>query len=76
MRETGEALNLAKCPVPLFTDHILQMAYMAWILVIVVVIKTMTNLDGILKSRDISLPIKVYLVKAMLFPVVMYGCES
>ena len=39
MRETGEALNLAKCPVPLFTDHILQMAYMAWILVIVVVIK-------------------------------------
>ena len=39
MRETGEALNLVKCPVPLFTDHILQMAYMAWILVIVVVIK-------------------------------------
>ena len=39
MRETGEALNLAKSPVPLFTDHILQMAYMAWILVIVVVIK-------------------------------------
>ena len=36
--------------------------------------KTMTNLDGILKSRDITLPIKVYLVKAMLFPVVMYGC--
>ena len=38
--------------------------------------KVMTNLDGILKSRDITLPIKVRLVKAMVFPVVMYGCES
>ena len=38
--------------------------------------KTMTNLDGILKSRDISLLTKVHLVKAMVFPVVMYGCES
>ena len=36
----------------------------------------MTNLDGILKSRDITLSIKVSLVKAMVFPVVMYGCES
>ena len=36
----------------------------------------MTNLDSILKSRDISLPIKVHLVKAMVFPVVRYGCES
>ena len=36
----------------------------------------MTNLDGILKSRDIILPTKVPLVKAMVFPVVMYGCES
>ena len=36
----------------------------------------MTNLDSILKSRDIALPTKVYLVKAMVFPVVMYGCES
>ena len=36
----------------------------------------MTNLDTILKSRDITLPIKVCLVKAMVFPVVMYGCES
>ena len=35
----------------------------------------MTNLDSILKSRDITLPTKVHLVKAMLFPVVMYGCE-
>ena len=35
----------------------------------------MTNLDSILKSRDISLPTKVHLVKAMVFPVVMYGCE-
>ena len=38
--------------------------------------KVMTNLDSILKSRDISLPTKVPLVKAMVFPVVMYGCES
>ena len=36
----------------------------------------MTNLDSILKSRDIALPTKVYLVKAMVFPVVMYGCKS
>ena len=36
----------------------------------------MTNLVGILKSRDITLPAKVHLVKAMIFPVVMYGCES
>ena len=38
--------------------------------------KAMTNLDSILKSRDITLPAKVHLVKAMVFPVVMYGCES
>ena len=38
--------------------------------------KLMTNLDSILKSRDITLPAKVSLVKAMVFPVVMYGCES
>ena len=38
--------------------------------------KVMTNLDSILKSRGITLPIKVHLVKAMVFPVVMYGCES
>ena len=37
--------------------------------------KAMTNLDGIFKSRDITLPTKVQLVKAMVFPVVMYGCE-
>ena len=36
----------------------------------------MTNLHSVLKSRDITLPIKVHLVKAMVFPVVMYGCES
>ena len=36
----------------------------------------MTNLDSILKSRDITLPTKVHIVKAMFFPVVMYGCES
>ena len=38
--------------------------------------KVMTNLDSILKSRDITLPTKVCLVKAMVFPVVMYGCEA
>ena len=38
--------------------------------------KVMTNLDSILKSRDITLPTKIHLVKAMIFPVVMYGCES
>ena len=38
--------------------------------------KVMTNLDSILKSRDITLSIKVHLIKAMVFPVVMYGCES
>ena len=38
--------------------------------------KAMTNLDSILKSRDITLPKKVHQVKAMVFPVVMYGCES
>ena len=38
--------------------------------------KGMANLDSILKSRDITLPTKVHLVKAMVFPVVMYGCES
>ena len=36
----------------------------------------MTNLDGIFKSRDLTLPTRVHLVKAMVFPVVMYGCES
>ena len=38
--------------------------------------KAMINLDSILKNRDITLPTKVYLIKAMVFPVVMYGCES
>ena len=38
--------------------------------------KVMTNLDSILKSRDITLPTKVHLVKAMVFPVVVYGCEG
>ena len=38
--------------------------------------KAMTNLDSVLKSRDITLPAKVHIVKAMVFPVVMYGCEN
>ena len=43
---------------------------------LLIVRKIMTNLDSILKSRDITLPTKVCLVKVMVFPVVMYGCES
>ena len=43
---------------------------------LLIVRKVMTNLDSILKSRDITLSTKVYLVKAMVFPVVVYGCES
>ena len=43
---------------------------------VIAAMKVMTNLDNILKSRDITLPTKVCLVKAMVFPVVMYGCES
>ena len=39
-------------------------------------LKAMTNLDNVLKSRDIILPTKIHIVKAMVFPVVMYGCES
>ena len=38
--------------------------------------KTMTNLDSVLKSRDITLPTKVHIIKAMVFPIVMYKCES
>ena len=38
--------------------------------------KAMTNLDGVLKSRDITLPTKIYIVKVMVFPVVMYDCDS
>ena len=45
-------------------------------MVLIAPLKVMTNLDSILKSRDITLATKVYLVKAMVFPVVMYGCES
>ena len=38
--------------------------------------KAMTNLDSILKSRDVTLPTKIHLVKAMVFPLIMYGCDS
>ena len=38
--------------------------------------KAMTNLDSVLKSRDITLPTKVHIVKAMVFPIIMYGCEN
>ena len=49
---------------------------LAFITLFVLGRKVMTNLDSIFKSRDITLPTKVHLVKAMVFPVVMYGCES
>ena len=49
---------------------ILQARTLEWVAI------SFSNLDNILKSRDITLPKKVYLVKAMVFPVVMYGCES
>ena len=51
---------------------ILQARVLEW----VAIAFSMTNLDSILKCRDITLPTKVHLVKAMVFPVVMYGCES
>ena len=51
-------------------------ANLAWFKVLLLGRKVMTNLDSILKSRDITLPSKVRLVKAMGFPVVVYGCES
>ena len=52
---------------------------MNWHLIVALIcisLKVMTNLDSIFESRDITLPTKVHLVKAMVFPVVMYGCES
>ena len=54
----------------------LQMVIAAMKLKLLLGRKVMTNLDNILKSRDVTLPTKVHLVKAMVFPVVMYGCES
>ena len=64
----------------LLTQHLL---FIPWIrsnfdcqVLLVKKYKVMTNLDSIFKSRDITLPTKVRLVKAMVFPVVMYGCES
>ena len=54
----------------------LQMVTAAMKLKDVYFLKVMTNLDSILKSKDITLPTKVHLVEAMVFPVVMYGCES
>ena len=61
------------CSLPGFSIHeILQARVLEW----GAIAFSMTNLDSILKSRDITLPTKVRLVKAMVFPVVMYGCES
>ena len=60
--------SLPGSPVP----GILQARVLEW----VAIAFSMTNLDSIFKSRDITLPTKVRLIKAMVFPVVMYGCES
>ena len=57
-------------------NHLLLLYWLCQSLWLFLGRKAMTNLDSILKSRDITLPTKVYLVKAMVFPVVMYGCES
>ena len=55
------------------THGIFQATVLEWV---AIAFSGMTNLDSILKSRDITWPTKVHLVKAMVFPVVMYGCES
>ena len=55
---------------------LVSLVYLKRSLVFPFLFSSMTNLDSILKSRDITLPTKVRLVKAMVFPVVMYGCES
>ena len=61
------------CSLPGFSVHgIFQARVLEW----VAIAFSMTNLDSMLKSRDITLPTKVHLVKTMVFPVVMYGCES
>ena len=61
------------CSLPGSSVHgIFQARVLKW----VAIAFSVTNLDSILKSRDISLPTKVHLVKAMVFPVFMYGCES
>ena len=59
-----------------FSLHIAQNSNTQLSFTFFIHIPIMTNLDSIFKSRDITLPIKVRLVKAMVFPVVMYGCES
>ena len=61
------------CSLPGFSVHgIFQAIVLEWIAISF----SMTNLDCILKIRDITLPTKVHIVKAMVFPVVIYGCES
>ena len=61
-----------------FVGRIISLLFnmLSRLVIVVLPRKVMTNLDSILKGRDITLPTKVYLVKAMVFPVVMYGCES
>ena len=54
----------------------LQMCSFLWLITFLLERKVTTNLDSILKSRDVTLPTKVRLVKAIVFPVVMYGCQS
>ena len=63
--------DLMDCSLPGSSAHgIFQARVLEWVAI------AFSNLDSILKSRDITLPTKVHLVKAMVFPVVMYGCES
>ena len=75
---SGVPVQLGRwCVTNLFNRHLLSPCYfMAGDCSLLLGRKTMTNLDSMLKSRDITLPTKVHLVKAMVFPVVMYGYES
>ena len=66
----GSGHKILELPVPIDNKKTIQ-EFIKYLLR-----KVMTNLDSILKSRDITLPTKVHLVKATFFPVVMYGCES
>ena len=60
--------------------HLAASCFLVTLIILIIyllyLVKAMTNLESVLKSRDITLPTKVHLVKAMVFPVVMYGCKS
>ena len=78
VREAGVRLDGSLMQPVLTPDTLLQTYFLPTLMLrsVINVIKVMTNLDSILKSRDITLPTKVHPVKAMIFLVVMYGCES